>query len=73
MMIYPPIAELVKKTGSRYSLVIETARRARQLAQGAEPLAKADNDKEISVAINEIYEGKIPAVQADATDSETEE
>ena len=73
MMIYPPIAELVKKTGSRYSLVIETARRARQLAQGAEPLAKADNDKEISVAINEIYEGKITAVQTDMTDTETEE
>ncbi len=73
MMIYPPIAELVKKTGSRYSLVIETARRARQLSQGAEPLAKADNNKEISVAINEIYEGKINAVATSTLQSKTEE
>ncbi len=64
MMIYPPIAELVKKTGSRYTLVIETARRARQLAQGATPLSKADSNKDVSVAINEIYEGKVSAVSA---------
>ena len=62
MMIYPPISELVKKTGSRYTLVIETARRARQLAQGATPLATAKNNKNISIAINEIYQGKISAV-----------
>ena len=64
MMIYPPIADLVKKTGSRYTLVIETARRARQLSQGATPLSTADSNKEISVAINEIYEGKVSAVAA---------
>lgn len=63
MMIYPPIAELVKKTGSRYALVIETARRARQISQGSTPLAKADSNKEVSIAINEIYEGKVSAVQ----------
>ena len=63
MMIHPPIAELVKKTGSRYALVIETARRARQISQGATPLIKADSNKEVSVAANEIYEGKISAVQ----------
>ena len=34
MMIDPPIAELVKKAGSRYMLTIETAKRARQLADG---------------------------------------
>lgn len=62
MMIYPPISELVKKTGSRYTLVIQTARRARQLAQGATPLSTAKNNKSISIAINEIYEGKISAV-----------
>ena len=64
MMIYPPIAELVKKTGSRYTLVIEAARRARQLSQGATPLSKADSNKEVSLAINEIYEGKVSAVSS---------
>lgn len=63
MMIYPPIADLVKKTGSRYALVIETARRARQISQGATPLSDTDSNKEVSIAANEIYEGKISAVQ----------
>lgn len=59
MMIYPPITELVKKTGSRYTLVIETAKRARQLSQGAVPLTNVDSNKDVTVAVNEVYEGKI--------------
>lgn len=62
MMIYPPIAELVKKAGSRYALVIETAKRARQLSRGAEAYATADADKDVAVAANEIYEGKLSVV-----------
>lgn len=31
-MIYPPINELVEKTGNKYELVIATAKRARELA-----------------------------------------
>ena len=59
MMIYPPITELVKKTGSRYTLVIETAKRARQLSQGAAPLSDVKSNKDVTVAVNELYEGKI--------------
>ncbi len=59
MMIYPPITELVKKTGSRYTLVIETAKRARQLSQGALPLTVTDSTKDVTIAVNEIYEDKI--------------
>lgn len=59
MMIYPPITELVKKTGSRYTLVIETAKRARQLSLGAVPLTNVDSNKDVTVAVNEVYEGKI--------------
>lgn len=59
MMIYPPITELVKKTGSRYTLVIETAKRARQLSLGAVPLTNVDSNKDVTIAVNEVYEGKI--------------
>lgn len=69
MMIYPPIAELISKTGSRYKLVIETAKRARQLAEGATPLASSDISKEISIAINEIYEDKLSTVPLNDNDS----
>ncbi len=63
MMIYPPITELVEKTGSRYALVIETAKRTRQLVDGAPRLADVETSKDVTVAVNEIYEGKIEAVK----------
>lgn len=59
MMIYPPITELVAKTGSRYTLVIEIAKRARQLASGEPALVDVDSNKDVTKAINEIYEDKI--------------
>ncbi len=71
MMIYPPITELVKKTGSRYALVIETAKRTRQLVDGAPRLTEVETSKDVTVAVNEIYEGKIEAVKAaDVTQEE---
>lgn len=70
MMIYPPIAKLVEKTGSRYVLVIEAAKRARQLSEGAEPLAKCDSNKEVSIATNEIFEGKLEAFKAPVQESD---
>ena len=36
MMLYPPVAELAKKAGSRYQLVNLVARRARAIAEEAE-------------------------------------
>lgn len=59
MMIYPPITKLVEKTGSRYTLVIETAKRARQLSEGSQALSHCDSTKEVSIATNEIYEDKL--------------
>lgn len=59
MMIYPPITELVEKTGSRYTLVIEIAKRARQLAEGKNALVDVNTNKDVTKAINEIFEDKI--------------
>lgn len=63
MMIYPPIAELVEKTGSRYALVIEAAKRTRQLVDGAPRLSDVETSKDVTVAVNEIYEGKIEVIE----------
>ncbi len=71
MMIYPPITELVKKTGSRYALVIETAKRTRQLVNGAPKLSDVNTSKDVTVAVNEIYEGKIEVV--DTAENQGEE
>ncbi len=45
---------------SRYSIVIATAKRARQLIAGAEPLIDdVEGKKPLSIAVEELYEGKV--------------
>ncbi len=45
---------------SRYSIVIATAKRARQLIAGDEPLIEGANPKKpLSTAVEELYTGKI--------------
>lgn len=70
MMIYPPITELVDKTGSKYTLVIETAKRARQLVSGALALSDVKSSKEVTIAVNEIYEGKVEAIDVSVKNKE---
>jgi len=62
-MIEPPISTLLKKVDSRYTLVVVTAKRARQLSEGAHKLTKCNSDKPVTVAINEINEDKITYVR----------
>ena len=59
MMIYPPINQLLNTVDCRYTLVVETAKRARQLVSGDMPLTESHETKAVSQAIQEIYEGKI--------------
>ncbi|MGM9551203.1 MAG: DNA-directed RNA polymerase subunit omega [Clostridia bacterium] len=54
-MLYPEISKLMEGMPSRYSLVIVTAKRARQLAERGEKLT----DKHVSVAVREISEGLV--------------
>lgn len=58
-MIYPPIADLVKKTKTRYSLAIITARRARQLGANSDSEYAGKFDEAILKAIDEVNEGKV--------------
>ncbi|MDR0405796.1 MAG: DNA-directed RNA polymerase subunit omega [Clostridiales bacterium] len=58
-MIYPAINDLMNKVDSRYSLVVATAKRARELVNGSDPLVGAATNKPVSLAVMEIYEGKI--------------
>lgn len=65
MMLYPPMGELVDKIGSRYLLVNVVARRAREISQKAEEEGEPSNEKPVSVAINEIYSGKLTIKEND--------
>ncbi|SHJ94993.1 DNA-directed RNA polymerase subunit omega [Paramaledivibacter caminithermalis] len=58
-MLEPSINELLKKVDSRYSLVIATARRARQIIDGSEKLIDIESNKPVTIATNEIMQGKI--------------
>lgn len=59
MMLYPPVAELVSKTGSRYQLVNLVARRARTISAEAEEMGEKLEKKPVSTAIDEVYSGKL--------------
>jgi len=59
-MLYPEISKLMEGLDSRYSLVVLTAKRARQLQNDS------GNDKTVSRAINEIANGKIKCVKGSA-------
>jgi len=62
-LIEPSINDLMKKTDCKFTLVIETAKRARQLADGANKLSGCKSDKPVTVAVNEIHEDKITYVK----------
>ena len=59
MMLYPPMSELVNKVGSRYLLVNLVARLARELSQKAEEQGEPLERKPISMAVDEVYTGKL--------------
>lgn len=59
MMVKPTVNELLEKIDDRYQLVIVTSKRARQLAEGAEPLTNKKEDSFVTLAAQEIAEGEV--------------
>ena len=70
-MLYPTYTDIIdslnqkaRLTGdpeihSRYSVVIAAAKRARQIVDGAHTSAEYYNEKPLSAAIDELYDGQI--------------
>lgn len=70
-MLHPSYSDLMKVVNSevepgeapvvssRYSIVMATSRRARQLIAGEEPLVASKEGKPLSIAIEELNQGKI--------------
>lgn len=70
-MLHPSYSDLMKVVNSevepgeapvvssRYSIVMATSRRARQLIAGEEPLVAIKEGKPLSIAIEELNQGKI--------------
>lgn len=56
---------------SRYSIVLAAAKRARQIVAGEDPMvAAAPGKKPLSMAVQELYEGKVRIVGEDMDDEE---
>jgi DNA-directed RNA polymerase subunit omega len=64
-MMYPGVSELKDKADCRYTLVIESAKRARQLVDGAEPLTELHESNPVSQAAKEILNDKITYISAE--------
>lgn len=60
-MIYPPIKNLTEKTDSKYSLVIATAKRARQISEDDTRAVT----KPVVEAIREINNGDVVIVSSE--------
>lgn len=70
-MLHPSYSDLMKVVNSevepgeapvvnsRYSIVMATSKRARQLIAGEEPLVFDNGKKPLSLAIDELNQGKI--------------
>lgn len=55
---------------SRYSIVLATAKRARQIISGAEPLVNISCTKPLSVAVDELYTGNVKILTDEAAQEE---
>ena len=83
-MIHPSYSELIQAINnnaeeddntmmlnSRYSLVIAAAKRARQIIAGDEPMAdKVTCPKPLSIAVEELYEGKVKIIPESQSEEE---
>ena len=83
IMIHPSYVELMKVVNnnvefgeepvvnSRYSLVLAASKRARQIIAGSEPLVEgAAGKKPLSVAIDELYKGKVKILAPEENEEE---
>lgn len=57
---------------SRYTVVIAAAKRARQLISGAEPTEEPNGRKPLSIAVDELYTGKVKIIGSEESDSDDE-
>lgn len=66
-MIYPSINDIMKSKSidSKYTLVVATAKRAREINQTKVTFSECKSDKAVTIALHEIYENKINFKSAD--------
>lgn len=58
-MLYPSIDSMTDMAESKYYLVVMAATRARRLQEGAKRISKVETNKNVTVALNEIFDKQI--------------
>lgn len=81
-MIHPSYSELMNVINndvepgeqppvqSRYSIVIATSKRARQIIDGAPAYVNGKGKKPLTVAVEELYQGKVKIVGDDSENND---
>jgi len=64
-MIYPSIDKLMEKADSKYSLVVMSAKRARELLDGEKSPIETKSKKHVGVALEEIAADVLVAEHVD--------
>ena len=72
MMLYPAMKDLLEKIPSRYELVNVVAHRAREIAAEAEAAGEPLDEKPVSIAIQEVADGKYSVAAADIVINDVE-
>ena len=67
------VEDCADNIASTFQLVLVAAKRARQLANGAEPMVEWENDKPTVVALREVAEGYITESILEERDQPVEE
>ncbi|HWR29571.1 MAG TPA: DNA-directed RNA polymerase subunit omega [Negativicutes bacterium] len=58
-MIYPSLDLLLTKVDSKYTLVVLTSRRAREIVAGDASLVQSKSNKAVTIALEEIGADKV--------------
>jgi DNA-directed RNA polymerase subunit omega len=66
------VEDCLEHVENRFDLVLLASRRARQLAQGADPLVPPENDKPTVIALREIAENLINTSSMDEMEARAE-
>lgn len=69
---YPPLNEMIGKAQNKYELCIATAKRAREIVAGKEPLVEIKVDNPISIATAEIDQDEVKIISHSAPKSADE-
>lgn len=66
------VEDCLNRIDNRFEMVLTATKRARQIANGAEPLVEEENDKPTVIALREIADGLVDPQSVDVMQAEIE-